>query len=782
MNGNQYNGVFGVVCYGGTAQLFNVTDADIDGTGWGFRNNSTPWDNQARAAFALCGPKGFAGGTFNGYINGNLHGLLCYPATEVDAHDSDLDATGWGYRADNTDWARAARAAYGFCQQRGYTTGQMNGNIFNDLHGVMCAGKPAPVDHLPLTPNSGWRVVAGTSSGVALVDSGLGGGQLDAFVTWDPFTMIGFQHFDGQRWLDASWDMSMLVVGKPAAVGWGGGHIQVFARGPDNHLHIKYRNPSGTWTAWADAGGTLAAEPVAVENHGQLWVFAVQGGHLTYRMGLGGGDPGLLDDWADLGVVTWLPPGVAVTPDGYIDVAVLEEHTDFGIVHSRFDGGNWSAWQQVGVAGQPIAPPAIASGKVGQIDIVYVSTDYSQNPPYSIQHVRGDGVNFGPAQKIGGSMYYNNFYPETHANPYLVSAPLAVALDGDTLEVFIQGTDTHLWRNELWAGSWNGWEQVEGCTYPGAAAAAIARNGTIELIEHSMDTHQTLLHVTLGGNTPAVNPETPPACQLGDSGEICNAGRATAGASCNSHWLLCSSASGPPLCVSCGGNGQYCCADAPGCLNGLVCENTGPSYTCVPCGAKDQACCANNNCNNGLSCSGGKCEPACSKQGGACKANSDCCGGLSCNGGTCEPACVNQGGACHANSDCCGGLPCIGGVCTAMTQKTCSGAQATPSAQWYNIGLKWPTTQCAYNVYQAFANSLNEAVQCAQRDYPAFTPVTSGMDTYYAFSQYSPLEICDDVQVSAFSADDAQSCANSLCVNCRNSPGTCCQNYDVNCP
>jgi hypothetical protein len=36
MNGEQYAGNFGVVCYGVGSQFFDVTDADIDATGWSF--------------------------------------------------------------------------------------------------------------------------------------------------------------------------------------------------------------------------------------------------------------------------------------------------------------------------------------------------------------------------------------------------------------------------------------------------------------------------------------------------------------------------------------------------------------------------------------------------------------------------------------------------------------------------------------------------------------------------------------------------------------------------
>jgi hypothetical protein len=177
---------------------------------------------------------------------------------------------------------QAARAAFVFCQQRGYSTGQMNGNIYNDLHGVVCSGSAsAPVDHVPLPLSTNWiPVVTEAASNIALVD--LGGQQLAAAM--ENGTMFMVRTFDGQSWNNAShYDSSIAMVGKPTAVSWGNGSIELFARGKDNHLYMKYRDASGNWTAWSDAGSNFASDPVAVLRDGyQLLVFAVQGGHLMY--------------------------------------------------------------------------------------------------------------------------------------------------------------------------------------------------------------------------------------------------------------------------------------------------------------------------------------------------------------------------------------------------------------------------------------------------------------------------------------------------------------------
>jgi hypothetical protein len=124
---------------------FDVHDAEVDSSGWGFRGDDTDWARAMRAAHVICARHGFVGGYFNGYIADDRHGLVCYrnngnTAAGFDAHDSEIAATGWPFKNNDADWAWAMRAADGVCQKHGFTSGHFNGYINGDLHGLICYG------------------------------------------------------------------------------------------------------------------------------------------------------------------------------------------------------------------------------------------------------------------------------------------------------------------------------------------------------------------------------------------------------------------------------------------------------------------------------------------------------------------------------------------------------------------------------------------------------------------------------------------------------------------
>jgi hypothetical protein len=45
-------------------------------------------------------------------------------------------------------------------------------------------------------------------------------------------------------------------------VSWGQGRIDVFVRGPSNHLYRRWY-ANGRWSGWENLGGTLADDPDA---------------------------------------------------------------------------------------------------------------------------------------------------------------------------------------------------------------------------------------------------------------------------------------------------------------------------------------------------------------------------------------------------------------------------------------------------------------------------------------------------------------------------------------
>jgi hypothetical protein len=113
---------------------------------WRFEDvNAVSWAQANRAAERYCATRnqGFAGGHFNGHMRDGQYGLFCYRdgAQWFDATDSELAATGFGFSTPNLDdvlWAQAARAAVGFCRNKGFSGGFMNGHQVPGRYGVVC--------------------------------------------------------------------------------------------------------------------------------------------------------------------------------------------------------------------------------------------------------------------------------------------------------------------------------------------------------------------------------------------------------------------------------------------------------------------------------------------------------------------------------------------------------------------------------------------------------------------------------------------------------------------
>src|SRR4051795_10647928 len=107
------------------SRWFDATTGQLLDTGWPVDDtNTTLWAQAARAAQGFCSDRGYAGGFLNGHQSGNRRGVICVGASDakfIDATTGQLLGTGWPVDDTNTPlWAQAARAAQGFCSDRGY--------------------------------------------------------------------------------------------------------------------------------------------------------------------------------------------------------------------------------------------------------------------------------------------------------------------------------------------------------------------------------------------------------------------------------------------------------------------------------------------------------------------------------------------------------------------------------------------------------------------------------------------------------------------------------------
>lgn len=149
-NGGRFTGHYigerdGLLCTPSTASFYDIGQAEINATGWGFTDiNNTAWAQIARAATGICNERGFVGGFFTGHQLNGLHGLVCLKpdvAHWFDATPTELQSSGYGFADINSvPWAQAARAANNICLSKSYAGGFFTGHQLNGLHGVVCLG------------------------------------------------------------------------------------------------------------------------------------------------------------------------------------------------------------------------------------------------------------------------------------------------------------------------------------------------------------------------------------------------------------------------------------------------------------------------------------------------------------------------------------------------------------------------------------------------------------------------------------------------------------------
>jgi hypothetical protein len=157
------------------------------------------------------------------------------------------------------------------------------------------------------------------------------------------------------------------MQGNPAAVSWGPGHIDVFARGPNNELEDEWFD-NGSWHDWGNLGGTITSSPSATSpGPGRVNIFArwADGDlwSIWYSDGWG--------SWGDVGccLAGDITTSVAATSQGFptADVFVIGTQHDLYRRHFDWYNGGWADWQYLdhsfdftniaAVAWMPVAPP-----------------------------------------------------------------------------------------------------------------------------------------------------------------------------------------------------------------------------------------------------------------------------------------------------------------------------------------------------------------------------------------------------------------------------------------
>jgi hypothetical protein len=181
-----------------------------------------------------------------------------------------------------------------------------------------------------------------------------------------------------KQWRANSWSGWMsaggLVTSSPAACTWGGGRVDLFARGQNGALWHAARLDGGTFTfsAWENLGGDLSSlsSPGAVSwgpDRIDIFFRGSDDGiwHKSYRTYYG---------WSGLdtlGGIHSSGPGVSSWASGQLNV--VTRGLDANLWYNGYNGA-WTGWQLIG-GGMVSSAPAAASWGPNRIDVFVRGTD-----------------------------------------------------------------------------------------------------------------------------------------------------------------------------------------------------------------------------------------------------------------------------------------------------------------------------------------------------------------------------------------------------------------------
>lgn len=114
--------------------------------------------------------------------------------------------------------------------------------------------------------------------------------------------------------------------------------------------------------------------------------------------------------------------------------------TDDALWYNSHNGSTWSGWESLG--GTLTSGPAVASTLIGQLDVF----------------ARGDK----------GQLIHNSYFGDWSGWETLGgdikagSSPAVVSYGGDHIDIFVRGTNDHLWHKAWLGGTWSAWIDLGG--------------------------------------------------------------------------------------------------------------------------------------------------------------------------------------------------------------------------------------------------------------------------------------------------------------------------------
>jgi hypothetical protein len=252
-------------------------------------------------------------------------------------------------------------------------------------------------------------------------------------------------------WTGSSWtnweDLGGVLTATPAAVSWGQGRIDIFARGSEGHCWHQWWQDGSGWGTWEDLGGQLL--------------------------------------WAD-----FLGTGPAVTSwaSGRLDVFVIGA-TDHYLWHKAWTGSSWTNFEPL--YGYLTASPGAVSWGQGRIDVFARG---NEGDAWHIWYQNG----WGTWEDIGVPVL------PTQIVGFKVSVPFAFAVaqgylkdqngygvSGETVSIYYGSSPTNLiMKDDVITGEGGSFTDIIGASYGVYCQARFAGNG------HYAPSQSSVVHAT----------------------------------------------------------------------------------------------------------------------------------------------------------------------------------------------------------------------------------------------------------------------------------------------
>lgn len=266
-------------------------------------------------------------------------------------------------------------------------------------------------------------------------------------------------------------DLGGVITSAPAAVSWGTGRIDVFARGGSGEVVQRSRDGNGPWSAWATPGElrgiVLRSAPscTSVESNTINCV--------ALREGYGGVTQFWWDGrrWSrnDLGGDATSAPAIVAWGRGRL--SVLVRNSNGTLIHRYWQpgAGDWQPpqWEAVGNGAQLFSAPSCTSRDVGIIDC------FSLGPSGVVQQLYYDEG--APA----GRRWVGWFQLTGVASFRGGSTVSAVGFNRNLLDLFVRGLDARLYQI-TYTGAWAlPWTAIDNRAMVAAPSCArVGRNRT----------------------------------------------------------------------------------------------------------------------------------------------------------------------------------------------------------------------------------------------------------------------------------------------------------------